>query len=60
MLNFLSSCSDPVHILICMGKIYVRGAIKMEKYKTATPTAPQQDVDDLIFSGQTDAVVSQR
>ena len=33
----------------------------MEKYKTALPAeAPQQDVDDLIFFGQTDAVVSQR
>ena len=32
----------------------------MEKYKTAAPTTPQQDVDDLIFSGQADAVVSQR
>ena len=32
----------------------------MEKYKTAQPTIPQQDVDDLIFFGQTDAVVSQR
>lgn len=33
----------------------------MEKYKTAPPSGPpQQDVDDLIFFGQTDAVVSQR
>ena len=33
----------------------------MEKYKTAQPAeTPQQDVDDLIFFGQTDAVVSQR
>ena len=33
----------------------------MEKYKTATPAeVPQQDVDDLIFVGQTDTGVSQR
>ena len=33
----------------------------MEKYKTAAPAGPpQQDVDDLIFYGQTGAVVSQR
>ena len=33
----------------------------MEKNKTATPGGtPPQDVDDLIFSSQTDAVVSQR
>ena len=33
----------------------------MEKYKTALPTeVPQQDVDDLIFFGQTDNGVSQR
>ena len=33
----------------------------MEKYKTAAPAgSPPQDVDDLIFFGQTDAVVSQR
>ena len=33
----------------------------MEKYKTAAPAGPpKQDVDDLIFFGQTDAVVSQR
>lgn len=33
----------------------------MGKDKTAPPTGvPQQDVDDLIFFGQTDAVVSQR
>ena len=33
----------------------------MEKYKAALPPGtPQQDVDDLIFLGQTDAVVSQR
>lgn len=33
----------------------------MEKYKTAQPAeTPRQDVDDLIFSGQADAVVSQR
>ena len=33
----------------------------MEKYKTAAPAeAPQQDVDDLIFVGQTDVGVSQR
>ena len=33
----------------------------MEKYKTAQPAGtPQQDVDDLIFLGQTDAGVSQR
>ena len=33
----------------------------MEKYKTAQPAgSPQQDVDDLIFLGQTDAGVSQR
>lgn len=32
----------------------------MEKNKTARPTTPQQDVDDLIFSGQTDVGVSQR
>lgn len=33
----------------------------MEKYKTAQPAgAPQQDVDDLIFFGQTDVGVSQR
>lgn len=33
----------------------------MEKYKTAQPPGtPQQDVDDLIFRGQTDAGVSQR
>ena len=33
----------------------------MEKYKTA-PSAgtPQQDVDDLIFLGQTDVGISQR
>ena len=44
-----------------MGKTVMRGAIKMEKYKPAPPAGdPQQDVDDLIFVGQTDAVVSQR
>ena len=33
----------------------------MEKYKSAQPAGtPQQDVDDLIFLGQTDAGVSQR
>ena len=33
----------------------------MEKYKTAQPAGtPQQDVDDLIFLGQTDIGVSQR
>lgn len=33
----------------------------MENYKTAqTAETPQQDVDDLIFLGQTDAGVSQR
>ena len=33
----------------------------MEKHKAAQPAeSPQQDVDDLIFYGQTDAVVSQR
>ena len=33
----------------------------MEKYKTSTPAGdPPQDVDDLIFFGQTEAVVSQR
>ena len=33
----------------------------MEKYKTERPAeAPQQDVDDLIFFGQTEAGVSQR
>ena len=34
----------------------------MEKYKTAQPAGtPQQDVDDLIFLGQTDDVrISQR
>ena len=33
----------------------------MEKYKTATPAGPPpQDVDDLIFFGQTDVGVSQR
>ena len=33
----------------------------MEKYKTEQPVeAPPQDVDDLIFFGQTDAGVSQR
>ena len=33
----------------------------MEKCKTAPPAGPPpQDVDDLIFSGQTDAGVSQR
>ena len=33
----------------------------MEKNKTATSAGdPRQDVDDLIFFGQTDAVVSQR
>ena len=38
-----------------------KGAIKMEKYKTAAPAGPpQQDVDDLIFLGQADAGVSQR
>ena len=41
--------------------IYVEGAIKMEKYNTAPPAGlPQQDVDDLIFLGQTEAGVSQR
>ena len=44
-----------------MGKKYVRGAIQMEKYKTAAPAGtPQQDVDDLIFFDQTDVGVSQR
>lgn len=38
-----------------------KGAIEMEKYKTAQSSgAPQQDVDDLIFFGQTDIGVSQR
>ena len=33
----------------------------MEKHETASPAGqPPQDVDDLIFCGQTDAVVSQR
>ena len=33
----------------------------MEKYKTAPPAdPPRQDVDDLIFVGQTEAGVSQR
>ena len=33
----------------------------MEKYKTAQPAeTPRQDVDDLIFLGQTDVGVSQR
>ena len=33
----------------------------MEKNKTAPPDGvPLQDVDDLIFSGQADAAVSQR
>ena len=33
----------------------------MEKYKTMPPAdTPRQDVDDLIFLGQTDAGVSQR
>ena len=33
----------------------------MEKYNTAPPDGPpQQDVDDLIFFGQTDAGLSQR
>ena len=33
----------------------------MEKHKTAAPAGPpQQDVDDLIFLGQTDVGVSQR
>ena len=33
----------------------------MEKYKTAQPAEPpRQDVDDLIFFGQTDNGVSQR
>ena len=33
----------------------------MEKYKTAQPAGtPQQDVDDLIFFGQSDVGVSQR
>ena len=33
----------------------------MEKYNTAIPAGPPpQDVDDLIFFGQTDAGVSQR
>ena len=52
-----------MHILICMGKTYMqkKGAIKMKKYNTAQSVgAPQQDVDDLIFFGQTDVGVSQR
>ena len=33
----------------------------MEKYKTAQSAGtPQQDVDDLIFFGQTEVCVSQR
>ena len=33
----------------------------MENYKTAPPSEPpRQDVDDLIFFGQTDNGVSQR
>ena len=33
----------------------------MEKYDTVRPDGPpQQDVDDLIFFGQTDVGVSQR
>ena len=33
----------------------------MEKHKTAPPAdPPRQDVDDLIFFDETDAVVSQR
>ena len=33
----------------------------MDKYKTAqTAETPKQDVDDLIFLGETDAGVSQR
>ena len=32
----------------------------MEKDKTAPPATPRQDVDDLIFFGQTDVVASQR
>ena len=33
----------------------------MEKYKTTPPVgSPPQDVDDLIFFGQTDNGVSQR
>ena len=43
-----------------MGKLYVRGAIQMEKYKTVQPTNPPHDVDDLIFFGQTEVGVSQR
>ena len=62
-LKFLSSRRAPVHILVRMGKrVFAdKGAIKMEKNKTAPAAGtPQQDVDDLIFFGQTDAQVSQR
>lgn len=38
-----------------------KGAIVMEKDKRPqSPGNPPQDVDDLIFSGQTDARISQR
>ena len=55
-----------VHILVCMGqnrtKAADKGAIVMtEKRGTAWRLEPQpQDVDDLIFLGQTGPQVSQR
>ena len=44
-----------------MGKLYVWKKERLEKDKRPqSPGNPPQDVDDLIFSGQTDARISQR
>ncbi len=62
----LVSLQEFVHILVCMGrdraKATDKGAIVMtEKRGTVWSTEPQpQDVDDLIFWGQTGPRVSQR
>ena len=65
-LKFQGSLHRSVHILVCMGRTLAeatdKGAIVMtEKRGTAWKTDPQpQDVDDLIFWGQSGPQVSQR
>lgn len=65
-IKFLSSLHRGVHILACMGgnekPVIDKGAIEMTDRKGIIRSAePQsQDVDDLIFLGETGPVISQR
>lgn len=65
--KFLSSSRRHVHTLVCMARFSSahrteKGAMNMtERYPAARSADPsQQDVDDLIFLGQTGPQVSQR